>query len=83
MRLSIEVTPEQHKLLKASAAIDGKSIKDYVLEKALPQSYSEQLQKLEAFLAPRIAAADAGSLSGQSAGEVVATVKARILGQSS
>jgi len=36
MRLSIEVSAEQHQRLKASAALQGKSIKDYVLEKTLP-----------------------------------------------
>lgn len=38
MRLSIEITAEQHKKLKAIAALQGKSIKDYVLEKSLPQN---------------------------------------------
>ena len=38
MRLSIEITPEQHKKLKAIAALQGKSIKEYVLEKSLPQN---------------------------------------------
>ena len=35
-RLSIDITPEQHKRLKASAALCGQSIKDYVLERSLP-----------------------------------------------
>ena len=82
MRLSIEVTPEQHKLLKASAAMDGKTIKDYVLEKALPRSEAEQVRKLEEFLEPRIASAEAGSVSKHSASNIVANAKARVLGRS-
>jgi uncharacterized protein (DUF1778 family) len=35
-RLSIEITLEQHQKLKAIAALRGKSIKDYVLERVLP-----------------------------------------------
>lgn len=58
MRLSIEVTPEQHQRLKAAAALQGQSIKDYVLERTLPDKEAQQaLQELESFLEPRIAAA--------------------------
>lgn len=61
MRLSIEVTAEEHQRLKAVAAIQGKSIKDYVLERVLPQALTSAeasaLVKLEALLEPRIAAA--------------------------
>ena len=35
-RLSIEVTPEQHQRLKAMAALAGQTIKEYILERALP-----------------------------------------------
>jgi hypothetical protein len=67
MRLSIEVTQEQHKRLKAAAALQGKSIKDYVLERTLP-GLEEQtaLQDLEAFLKPRIEAAKKGQFSTES-----------------
>lgn len=53
MRLLIEVSPEQHQRLKASAALQGKSIKDYVLEKTLPDLAEESaLYELERFLKP-------------------------------
>lgn len=61
MRLSIEVTTEEHQRLKAVAALQGKSIKDYVLERVLPATITadetQALQELEAFLEPRIQAA--------------------------
>lgn len=67
MRLSIEVTQEQHKRLKAAAALQGKSIKDYVLERTLPDLEEQTaLQELEAFLKPRIEAAKRGQLSTES-----------------
>ena len=58
-RLSIEVTPEQHQLLKAMAALQGKSIKDFILDKILPQEEAEQAQgysaqKLEDLLQQRL-----------------------------
>ncbi len=60
MRLSIEVTPEQHQQLKAVAALCGKSIKTYVLERVLPnmqpEDDSEALRQLESFLKPRLSA---------------------------
>ena len=34
-RISIDVTDDEHKRLKAMAALRGKSIKDYVLERTL------------------------------------------------
>lgn len=58
MRLSIEVSPEQHQRLKAVAALSGQSIKDYVLDRVLPDITSESkeqaLHQLEAFLEPRL-----------------------------
>ena len=35
-RLSIELTPEQHHRLKAIAALSGRTIREYVLERVLP-----------------------------------------------
>jgi len=58
MRLSIEVSSEQHQRLKAVAALSGQSIKDYVLDRVLPDLSSETedqaLRQLEAFLEPRL-----------------------------
>lgn len=58
MRLSIEVTPEQHQRLKAVAALRGQTIKDYVLNRVLPdplpESEKETLRQLEALLEPRL-----------------------------
>ena len=59
MRLSIEITPEQLQRLKAVAALCGKSIKAYVLERVLPDTVddSDALRQLETFLEPRFKAA--------------------------
>ena len=61
MRLSLEVTPEQHQWLKSVAALRGQTIKDYVLNRVLPDTptddENEALRQLEAFLEPRIQAA--------------------------
>ncbi len=76
-RLSIEVTPEQHKRLKAVAALQGKTIKDYVLGRVLPPfpdmgSMPEDaaLRKLEDFLEPRIESARRGEFSPRSVEQI-------------
>ena len=55
------MTPEQHQRLKAVAALSGKSIKAYVLERVLPDTQAEDageaLRELETFLGQRLKAA--------------------------
>lgn len=69
MRLSIEITQEQHKRLKATAAMQGKSIKEYVLERTLPDEEAA-LKELEDFLGPRVEAATRGERSEQTLDEI-------------
>ncbi len=52
-RISIDVTPEQHQKLKALAALQGKSIKQFVLESTLGPQADEDLAELEALLDQR------------------------------
>ncbi len=73
MRLSIELTPEQHQLLKVSATLEGKSLKAYVLERVLGNA-SEQKQSLaalEAFLKTRLQSGRAGSRASSNVDELV------------
>ena len=77
-RLSIDVTPEQHQRLKAIAALRGQTIKEYVLERVLPEipnmddmSEEEALQALEDFLKPRIEAAERGEISSRSVNDIL------------
>ncbi|MEZ5918977.1 MAG: antitoxin [Alphaproteobacteria bacterium] len=68
-RLSIELTAEEHQKIKAIAALQGSSIRDYVLERILPSEGEDMaaLQELEAFLAPRIKDALEGNVISSSA----------------
>lgn len=75
MRISIEVTSKQHKQLKAVAAINGKTIKDYVLERVLPETEGAALRQLEDFLKPRIEAAERGEFSSRSVGQIIEDVR--------
>jgi len=74
MRLSIEVTPEQHQRLKAIAALSGQSIKDYVLNRVLPDTETDDaddaLRQLEAFLKPRLVEAENGVFSDKSVDKI-------------
>lgn len=81
-RLSVEVTPEQHQRLKAIAALHGQTLKDYVLERALPPlpemdtfPEEEALRQLEAFLKPRIEEAERGEVVAQSVEQISEEVR--------
>ena len=59
-RISIDVTDTEHKKLKAMAALQGKSIKDFVIERTLglgDQAEESALKELESLLDSRIRAA--------------------------
>jgi hypothetical protein len=75
-RISIDVTDDEHKKLKAVAALRGKSIKDYVLERTLGADVSDDasLRELEKLLDGRIHAAKAGAISRRTAASVFAKV---------
>ena len=70
-RLSIDLTPEQHQKIKAVAALQGKSIKEYVLAQILPTSSDEDmaLSELETLLDERIKSVRAGKISKKSVEE--------------
>jgi uncharacterized protein (DUF1778 family) len=70
-RISIDVTEDEHKKLKAMAALLGQSIKNYVLERTLVDDAA--LAELEKLLDRRIQAAQAGGVSRRTVSEVFAT----------
>ena len=81
-RLSIEVTPEQHQRLKAIAALHGQTLKDYILERTLPdlpesESLSEEdaLERLDAFLHARIAEAERREIVTDSVEQIFSDVR--------
>jgi predicted HicB family RNase H-like nuclease len=76
-RISIDVSTEDHQKLKALAALQGKSIKDYVLERALgspEQDEIKALAELESFLDDRIRQTEQKGISSQSVEDVFQSV---------
>ena len=74
-RLTIEITEQQHQSIKAMAALQGCSIKDYTLKRLFPDNDEDQaLEELKALLAPRIARAERGEVSDQTVDEIVEEV---------
>jgi hypothetical protein len=75
-RISIDVTDDEHKKLKAMAALRGQSIKDYVIERTLSADPADTaaLLELEKLLDSRIRAARAGAVSRKTASEVFSDV---------
>lgn len=72
-RLTIDISDQQHQSLKALAALQGKSIKQYAIERLFPAQSSddEALQALKALLAERIAGGMRGELSTKSIDAII------------
>ncbi|MRT32353.1 antitoxin, partial [Xylella fastidiosa subsp. multiplex] len=69
-RLTIDITEQQHQSLKALAALQGKTIKQYAIERlfAVDGSSDQAWQALRALLSERIAEGLAGKVSTKSIG---------------
>ena len=67
-RLTIDITDQQHQSLKALAALQGKSIKQYAIERLFSAQPSDDQawQQLKALLENRIAEGMAGEVSTRS-----------------
>jgi len=72
-RLTIDMTDQQHQSLKAFAALQGKTIKQYALERLFPgDTDAEQTwQALKTLLNDRISAGLAGKVSAKPIDEIV------------
>lgn len=72
-RLTIDLDDQQHQALKAMAALQGKTIKQYATERLFPVAASEDLawQDLKFLLAQRISEGLAGGVCVQSIDEIV------------
>jgi uncharacterized protein (DUF1778 family) len=73
-RISIDVTMQEHQKLKAMAALQGKSIKDYVIERTLglaeDTGEATALKELETLLDARVRSAQDGAVSQRTVGEI-------------
>lgn len=69
-RLTIDVTEQQHQTLKALAALEGKTIKQYTLERLFPVDEQQAMQELRALLQSRLAEAEDNKDSTSTAAEI-------------
>ncbi|EDP8962571.1 antitoxin [Salmonella enterica] len=72
-RLTIDMTDQQHQSLKALAALQGKTIKQYALERLFPgdADADQAWQELKTMLGNRINDGLAGKVSTKSVGEIL------------
>jgi len=72
-RLTIDITAQQHQSLKALAALQGKTIKQYALERLFPgdTDADQAWQALKTLLNERISAGLAGQVSAKSIDEIL------------
>jgi len=75
-RLTIDISDQQHQTLKATAALQGKTIKEYAVERLFPQTGDDEqaLFDLRQLLEQRVAEASRGELSTKSITDVAAEV---------
>lgn len=73
-RLTIEITEQQHQALKAMAAIEGKSIKAYALQRLFPPAAEQAAAwaQLRTLLEERLAEAARGEVTDRSIGDIAA-----------
>lgn len=71
-RLTIDVTEQQHQTLKALAALEGKTLRQYALERLFSADAAGEKahEELKALLAERLAEAQRGGLVEGSIGEL-------------
>ena len=71
--LSIDITDQQHQSLQAQASLQGKTIKQYVLEKLFPgdADANQAWKELQTLLGTRIHDGLAGNVFTKSISEVV------------
>ncbi len=78
-RISIDVTPQQHRRLKALAALQGKSMKEFVLASTIgARSADSALVELEAFLDRRIQEATTAGPSTSTVGDIFQQARTRV-----
>lgn len=72
-RLTIDITDQQHQSLKALAALQGKTIKQYALERLFPDSTGtdQAWQELKAVIQHRIDEGLAGKVSTKSVQDIL------------
>jgi Antitoxin ParD len=83
-RLTIDISDQQHKSLKAVAALEGKSIKQYALERLFPEvTYTapsdedQAWEEFKAFIGKRVDAAMASEPSKRTITDIFNEVLAR------
>lgn len=72
-RLTIDITDKQHQNLKALAALQGKTIKQYALERLFPGDVEGERawEELKTLMNTRISEGLAGKLSTKTVGEIL------------
>ena len=78
-RLSIDLSSEQHKRIKAMAVVQGKTIKDLVLGKIFGDSAGDDTawQELLSLLDDRISEVEQGGISSNTPDQIAETVLRR------
>ena len=71
-RLNIDMTEQEHQALKARAALEGKTIKQFTLERLFSKdtAAASALEQIKALLTERVEQAQRGELAGGSVTDI-------------
>ncbi len=77
-RLTIDMTEQQHQSLKALAALEGKTIKQYAIERLFPgdEDAGRAWQELQSLLETRVRKGLAGKVTSKGMPDLLAQEKA-------
>lgn len=72
-RLTIDITEQQHQSLKALAALQGKTIRQYAIERLFPDASGDELawEELKKKLTDRISEGLSGKVSARSISDIL------------
>ncbi|MCK8147046.1 antitoxin [Citrobacter sedlakii] len=72
-RLTIDITEQQHQSLKALAALQGKTIRQYAIERLFPDAAGDELawEELKKTLTDRISEGLSGKVSARSIHDIL------------
>lgn len=72
-RLTIDITEQQHQSLKALAALQGKTIRQYAIERLFPDAAGDELawEELKKTLTDRITEGLSGKVSARSIRDIL------------
>jgi hypothetical protein len=80
-RLTIDVTEQQHQALKALAVLEGKTLRQYALERLFPAAHASEEEALRALKTLLVGRIDEARRSELAEGDITEIAEATLRGE--